>query len=347
MISVKGYAVHDAKDTLKPFSFTRRAPKPKDIVIKIHFCGICHSDIHQARNEWGSSTYPMVPGHEIAGVVESVGAKVKKFKVGDHAGVGCFVDSCRKCKSCREGLENYCEGQGTWTYNGVEQDKVTRTQGGYSTHIVVDENYALKISKKLPLDKVAPLLCAGITTYSPLKYYGVKRGMKIAVVGMGGLGHMAVKLASSMGAIVTVISTSRSKEKDARRFGAKGFVLSTDKAEMEYLVGRFDFVLDTVSAEHDMNALLSLLKRDATMIIVGVPQKPASIQPFSLIIKRRKLAGSVIGGIRETQQMLDYCTQKGLTADVEVIPMNKVNEAYERILKGDVRYRFVIDTSTI
>ncbi len=347
MISVKGYAVHHAKDTLKPFSFERRSPKPKDIVIKIHFCGICHSDIHQARNEWGGSKYPMVPGHEIVGTVESVGAKVKKFKVGDYAGVGCFTDSCRKCASCKEGLENYCEGQGTWTYNGVEQDKITPTFGGYSTHIVVEESYALKISKKLPLEKVAPLLCAGITTYSPLKYYGVKRGMKIAVVGMGGLGHMAVKLAASMGAIVTVISTNRSKEKDARKFGAKGFVLSTDKGEMEFLAGRFDFILDTVSATHDMDLLLSLLKRDGTMVIVGVPDKPATVHPFSLIIKRKKLAGSVIGGIRETQEMLNYCARKNITSDVEVIPVQKVNEAYERILKGDVRYRFVIDTYSI
>ncbi len=347
MISVKGYAVQDAKDTLKPFSFTRRAPKPKDIVIKIHFCGICHSDIHQARNEWGGSKYPMVPGHEIVGTVESVGAKVKKFKVGDYAGVGCFVDSCRKCASCKEGLENYCEGQGSWTYNGFEQDKTTPTFGGYSTHYVIDENYALKISKRLPLEKVAPLLCAGITTYSPLKYYGVKRGSKLAVVGLGGLGHMAVKLAASMGAIVTVISTNRTKEKDARKFGAKGFVLSTDKAEMEFLAGRFDFILDTVSAAHDIDQMLSLLKRDGTMIVVGAPEKPVSVHPFSLIIKRRKLAGSVIGGIRETQEMLDYCAKKHITSDVEVIPVQKVNEAYERILKGDVRYRFVIDTYSL
>lgn len=347
MLQTKGYATQGPEKQLQPFSFERRQPGTHDILIEIFYCGICHSDIHQARNEWGNANYPMVPGHEVAGRVAKIGAQVKRFKVGDLAGVGCFVDSCRTCPNCKDGLEQYCDGQVNWTYNGVEKDGVTRTFGGYSSQITVDENYALKISPKLPLEKVAPLLCAGITTYSPLRHFQVKAGQRVGVVGMGGLGHMAVKLAASMGANVTVFSTSNSKESDARRFGAKDFVITKNSANLETLANRFDFILDTVSAAHDLNAYLNLLRRDGTLAIVGVPEKPAELHAFSLIMKRRRLAGSVIGGIRETQEMLDYCANHNIVSDVEVIPASQINEAYERTLKADVRYRFVIDLKTL
>ena len=316
-------------------------------MIEILYCGICHSDIHQARNEWDTSDYPMVPGHEIAGRVIRVGSKVRRFKVGDKAGVGCFVDSCRKCENCEKGEQQFCEKHIVWTYNGTEKDEKTRTFGGYSSQIVVDENYALKIKSKQPLAGIAPLLCAGITTYSPLRHFKVGRGQKVGVIGMGGLGHMAVKLAASMGAEVTVFSTSQSKEKDARRFGAKHFVVTKNPKILESLANRFDFILDAVAADHDVNAYFQLLKRDGTLAIVGAPEKPLQIEAFSLILKRRKFAGSLIGGIRETQEMLDYCAKKNIVSDVEVIPIQKVNEAYERTLKGDVRYRFVIDMKTL
>ena len=291
--------------------------------------------------------FPIVPGHEIIGRVTRVGSQVTRFKVGELAGVGTFVDSCRVCESCKEGLEQYCVKQASWTYNGTEQDKKTLTYGGYSSHIVVDEQYTFKISPKLPLANVAPLLCAGITTYSPLKYCKVGPGQRVGIVGLGGLGHMAVKLAASLGAEVTVFSTSKTKEQDARRLGAHDFVVSLDPKNLDALASRFDFILDAVSASHDVNAYLNLLRRDGVMTMVGVPAKPLQVQAFSLILKRRKLTGSGVGGLRETQEMLDYCAAKNITADVEVIPMQQVDAAWERTIKGDVRYRFVIDMKTL
>ncbi|MBU6375506.1 MAG: NAD(P)-dependent alcohol dehydrogenase [Bdellovibrionales bacterium] len=346
MSNTRAYASLLASAPLVPFTFDRRDPGPRDVVIEIHYCGICHSDIHQVRDEWGGATFPMVPGHEIVGVVSAIGKKVKRFRVGDHAGVGCLVDSCRKCANCKDGEEQFCQKGAAFTYNGTEMDRKTPTQGGYSSRIVVDEAFALKISKKLPLDRVAPLLCAGITTYSPLKRFGVKKGQTVGVVGLGGLGHMAVKIAAALGAHVTVFSTSAGKQADAKRLGAKGFVNSRDTVELEKQAGKFDFIIDTVSAPHDLNVFLGLLKRDGTMVIVGVPQEPAAVEAFSLIGGRRRLAGSLIGGIRETQEMLDFCAKKKILSDVEVIPASKINEAYERTVRGDVKYRFVIDAST-
>ncbi len=347
MLTARGYATKGPKSPLEPFTFERRDPGERDVLIDILYCGICHSDIHQARNEWGGSTYPMVPGHEIVGQVSQVGKAVTKFRVGDLAGVGCFVDSCGVCESCREGVEQYCDSTPVWTYNAVEKDGRTPTFGGYSSRIVVKEEYCLRVSPDLPLSHVAPLLCAGITTYSPLRHFGVKPGDRVGVVGLGGLGHMAVKLASSMGAHVTVFSTSESKAQDAKRLGAHDFVATRDPKNFSALANRLDFILDTVSAPHDFNAYLGLLRRDGLMVILGVPEKPMEIHPFSLIGKRRRLAGSVIGGIRETQEMLDYCAARGITSDVEVIPVEKIGEAYERTLRSDVRYRFVIDMKTL
>ncbi len=346
MPNTKGYAALDPKSPLTPFSFDRREVGPHDIRIAIAYAGICHSDIHQARDEWGGSKFPMVPGHEIVGHVTQVGKRVKKFKVGDIAGVGCFVDSCRKCPSCHESEEQFCAKHCAFTYNGTEMDEKTPTQGGYSTQIVVDATYAFKVPKKLPLERVAPLFCAGITTYSPLRRYGVKKGSKVAVVGLGGLGHMGVKLAASFGADVTVISTSPAKAKDARKLGAKNFVISKDTAQMEKVAGKFDFILDTVSAPHDVNALLGLLRRDGTLVVVGVPTDPHAIEAMSLIGGRKRLTGSLIGGLRETQEMVDYCARKKVFSDVEVISASEINAAYERTIKGDVKYRFVIDAKT-
>jgi len=345
MLSTRGYATQGPSSILEPFHFERREPGPHDVLIEILYCGICHSDIHQTRDEWGNAIFPMVPGHEVVGRVTRVGAEVKRFKTGDLAGVGCFVDSCQVCNSCKEGLEQYCEGHLVLTYN--EKDQKTPTYGGYSSQIVVDENYTLKISPHLPLASVAPLLCAGITTYSPLRHFKVGEGQRVAVVGLGGLGHMAVKLAASMGAEVTVLSRSKLKEQDARRLGAHDFAVTKDARNLEALANRFDFILDAVSAPHDLNAYLNLLRKDGAMVLVGVPEKPASVHAFSLIQKRRKLAGSMIGGIRETQEMLDYCAEKNITADVEVIPIQQVHEAYERTIGGAVRYRFVIDMKTL
>jgi uncharacterized zinc-type alcohol dehydrogenase-like protein len=343
----KAFAAQNSTSPLVPFSFQRREPRPHDILIEIKYCGVCHSDIHQVRNEWGNSLYPMVPGHEIVGKISQIGSAVKKFKVGDLAGVGCLVDSCRNCSSCKENVEQYCENGNSGTYNSLEQDKKTMTFGGYSTQIVVDENYALKISEKLNLSQVAPLLCAGITTYSPLRTWKVGRGHKVAVLGLGGLGHMAVKFASSFGAHVTVLSSSPSKQKDAEKLGAHSFACTKDSATFEQFQNSFDFILDTVSAPHDYNSYLSLLKRDGTMILVGAPHEPTPLFSFPLILKRRRLVGSLIGGIKETQEMLDYCAEKNITSDVEVIPIQKINEAYERMVKGNVRYRFVIDTQSL
>jgi alcohol dehydrogenase (NADP+) len=347
MSQTRGYATHGPSSKLEPFAFERREPGPHDVRIEILYCGVCHSDIHQARNEWDNSLYPMVPGHEIVGRVANVGSEVTRFTEGDLAGVGCFVDSCRGCRSCKEGEEQYCENHLVPTYNGTERDEKTQTFGGYSSQIVVDENYALKIPANLPLANVAPLLCAGITTYSPLRRFRVGPGQKVGVVGLGGLGHMGVKLAASMGADVTVFSTSPSKEADARSLGAHNFVITKDPERLESLAGSFDFILDTVSASHDINLYLSLLGRNGALALVGAPEKPLEVNAFSLITNGRTLAGSMIGGIRETQEMLDYCAQRNITSDVELIPIQQIEEAYERTIKGDVRYRFVIDMKSL
>jgi uncharacterized zinc-type alcohol dehydrogenase-like protein len=348
MIATKGFAAQNPTTPLAPFSFERREPGPNDVLIDILYCGVCHSDIHQVRDEWGGSIFPMVPGHEIVGRVEKVGKDVKNFKAGDIAAVGCFVDSCRECASCKEGLEQYCEGGGmVGTYNARERETKAPTYGGYSSKIVVDERYTLRIPSNLALDRAAPLLCAGITTYSPLRHWKVSKGHRVAVLGLGGLGHMAVKFAASFGADVTVLSTSEKKEADAKKLGAHHFALTTDPAVMNSLRNYFDFIIDTVSAQHDMNEYLGLLRRDGTLIVVGVPPEAAPVHNFSLIGGRKSIGGSLIGGIKETQEMLDYCGKHNIMCDVEVIPIQKVNEAYERMLKGDVKYRFVIDMASL
>ena len=347
MTLVKAYAAQAADKPLAPYTFDRREPGADDVEIKILFCGVCHSDIHTARNEWGGTVYPSVPGHEIVGKVTRVGANVSKFKEGDTVGVGCFVDSCMHCANCEADLENYCENGHTQTYNSQSQDKKTITKGGYSSHIVVTQHFVLSVSDKLPLEKVAPLLCAGITTYSPLRHWGIKPGDKLAVVGLGGLGHMAVKLGASMGAEVTMLSRSKSKEKDAAELGAKHFKLTTDKDTMAGLANSFDFILDTVSAQHDYNEYLALLKTDGVMIIVGAPPEPTPVSAFPFIMGRRSLVGSLVGGLKETQEMLDYCAEHNITSDVEVISIDQINEAYDRTLAGDVHYRFVIDMATL
>ena len=347
MLHTRGYATMGPTSKLEPFSFERREPGAGDVVIEILYCGVCHSDIHQARNEWDNSIYPMVPGHEIVGRVKQVGSEVTHFKAGDLAGVGCFVDSCRVCSNCKAGEEQFCETHLVVTYNGTEMDEKTPTYGGYSSQIVVDEKYTLRVSPDLPLAQVAPLLCAGITTYSPLKHFNVRAGQRVGIVGLGGLGHMGVKFASSMGADVTVFSTSKDKEADARKLGAQNFVVTRDPDNLLPLAGKFDFILDAVSAPHDLNMYLNLLRRDGTMVLVGAPEKPLELSAFSLLANRRRLAGSLIGGIRETQEMLDYCAEKNITSDVEVISIKQIEEAYERTIKGDVRYRFVIDMKTL
>ncbi|MBI3548426.1 MAG: NAD(P)-dependent alcohol dehydrogenase [Elusimicrobia bacterium] len=347
MLEAKGYAVRSPNSPLEPFRFTRRDVGERDIRVEIAFCGICHSDIHQARDEWGGSAYPMVPGHEIVGRVTQVGRKVRGFKAGDTAGIGCMVDSCRRCPSCRRGLEQHCDTHVALTYNGTEMDEKTPTQGGYSDHIVVDEAFAVKVPPKMPLDRVAPLLCAGITTYSPLKRLGARKGSRVGVMGLGGLGHMAVKIAAAMGAEVTVLSHSPSKRADAKRLGAHEFAVTTDAGAVKSLAKRFDIIIDTVSADHDIDASLSWLSTEGELVIVGAPPKPLAIRSFSLILGRRKISGSAIGGIAETQEMLDFCAKKKALSDVEVIAMRDVNAAYERMMRGDVRYRFVIDNSTL
>ncbi len=346
-IPTRAYAAFAAKSPLAPFEFSRREPRDHDVQIEILYCGVCHSDIHQARDEWGGASFPMVPGHEIVGKVTRVGAKVKSFKPGDLAGVGCMVDSCRECKSCGEGLEQYCEKGANFTYNSLEKDGQTPTQGGYSTWIVVDEKFTLRIPKELDLAGAAPLLCAGVTTYSPLRHWKVGPGQNVAIVGLGGLGHMGVKLARAMGARVTAITTSTAKKEDALRLGAHEVVVSRNPAEMEAASGKFDFILNTVSAPHDINAYIGLLRREGTMCLVGVPDQPPTLQAFPLISGRRKIGGSLIGGIRETQEMLDFCAKHGIVSDIEMIPVQKINEAYERMIKGDVKYRFVIDCKSL
>jgi uncharacterized zinc-type alcohol dehydrogenase-like protein len=335
------------KAPLVPFSFERREPREHDVVIDIQYCGICHSDIHQAREEWGEAAFPMVPGHEIVGTVKAVGSKVKRFKVGDRAGVGCFVDSCRACPECQRGQEQYCSVLTSWTYNGREQDQLTPTYGGYSERIVVDENYVLRMPENLPADGSAPLLCAGITLYSPLKHWGAGPGKKVAIVGLGGLGHMGVKLAHALGAEVTVLSQSNRKGQDAKRLGADHFYATSDPQTFAKLERHFDLIVNTVSADINWNDYLKLLKVDGAMIVVGIPEKENAVAAASIVMGRRTLAGSAIGGIEETQEMLDFCGQHNIVSDIEVIPIQKVNEAYERVLKSDVRYRFVIDMASL
>ncbi len=347
MKPTKGYAVQGPESKFEPFSFERRELGASDVLIEILYCGICHSDIHQVRNEWHNSIYPMIPGHEIVGRVAQTGTEVSKFKTGDIAGVGCFVDSCRSCENCTDGFEQFCQKHLALTYNGTEMDEKTPTFGGYSSNIVADENYALKISEGQNLAAVAPLLCAGITTYSPLNRFNVEKGQKVGIVGLGGLGHMGVKLAASMGADVTVFSTSPSKEQDAQKLGAHNFVVTKEPENMKSLAGKFDFILDTVSAAHDLNMYLNLLRRNGAMVLVGVPEKPAEVSAFPLLVNNRTLAGSMIGGIQETQEMLDYCAERNITSDVEVIPIQQLEQAYERTIKSDVRYRFVIDMQSL
>jgi len=347
MIPVNAYAARQSKAPLAPFSFERRDVSAHDVMIDILYCGVCHSDLHQVRDEWGNSIFPMVPGHEIVGRITKVGNHVTKFKVGDLAGVGCFVDSCRTCQNCKAGLEQYCDNGMTGTYNAYERDGKTPTYGGYSTSIVVDVNYVLSVSDKLPLTGVAPLLCAGITTFSPLRYTRVASGHKVAVVGLGGLGHMAVKFAASFGAEVTMLSSSPSKEADAKKLGAHHFVLTSDAEKMKKVKNHFDFILNTVSAPHNYSTYLSLLKTNGTMIVVGVPPTPSEVPASNLISRRRSIIGSLIGGIAETQEMLDYCASHMIVSEVEVIDMPYINTAYERMLKNDVKYRFVIDLASL
>ena len=347
MSATKAYAAQSATTPLEPWTLERRNPKPHDVQMEILFCGVCHSDLHFARNEWGMSVYPIVPGHEIVGRVTAVGDHVKKFKVGDLAGIGCLVDSCRECDNCKEGLEQYCTVSPVFTYNGQERDGSGNTFGGYSKTIVTHEDFVLHVSDKLPLDAVAPLLCAGITTYSPLRHWKVGPGMKVAILGLGGLGHMGVKFAVSMGADVTVLSHTASKEKDALRLGAHKFILTTDEAQAKTATGSFDLILDTVSAQHDYNFYLGMLRTNGVMVCVGVPPAPTPVHAMSVIFFRHSLAGSLIGGLPETQEMLDFCAKHNIVSDIELIRMDQINDAYERLLKGDVKYRFVIDMASL
>jgi uncharacterized zinc-type alcohol dehydrogenase-like protein len=347
VIETRGWAAPSAKAPLAPYQFQRRDVGEHDVLIDIAFCGVCHSDLHQVKDEWGGSIFPMVPGHEIVGKVTKVGSAVKKLRAGDLAGVGCMVDSCRTCDPCRRDLEQFCQKGAAMTYNGTEMDRKTPTFGGYSKQVVVDERFTLKVQPGQELAGVAPLLCAGITTYSPLRKWKAGKGSRVGVVGLGGLGHMAVKLAAAMGAEVTMLSTSRSKEADARRLGAHAFALTSEPATFKKLSGHFDLIVDTISAQHDLNAYLGMLRPDGALVLVGAPPEPMPVHAFSLIMGRRTFAGSLIGGIAETQEMLDYCAEKKITADVEVIPIARINEAYERMLKNDVRYRFSIDLATL
>lgn len=341
-----GYAAHSAKAPLAPFTFERREPRAHDVVIEIKFCGICHSDIHTVRDEWGPQTYPLAPGHEIAGVVTRVGSAVSKYKVGDVVGVGCMVDSCRECDPCKRGLEQFCEKGMVGTY-GAKLPDGTITQGGYTSQIVVDENYVLRMPKNLSLDAAAPLLCAGITLYSPLAHWKAGPGKKVAIIGLGGLGHMGVKIAAAMGAEVTVLSQSDKKREDSARLGAKHYYNTSSPETFSKLKGTFDLIINTVSASLDWNQCLGLLRADGTMVVVGIPDAPVPVNAFSIVMGRRSLAGSLIGGIKETQEMLDFCGKHNITCDIELIPASKINDAYERVVKSDVRYRFVIDMKTL
>jgi uncharacterized zinc-type alcohol dehydrogenase-like protein len=349
MSQAQGYAAQSPTTTLAPFSFERRSPGRLDVAMDILYCGVCHSDLHTARDEWGNTLYPSVPGHEIVGRVTAVGDLVTGFKVGDLAGVGCMVDSCQHCKPCADGLEQYCENGFTGTYNGPEQGTGANTYGGYSSHLVVRESFVLRVSHaEGDLPAVAPLLCAGITTYSPLRQWKVGPGHKVGIVGLGGLGHMGVKIAAAMGAHVVLFTTSASKREDALRLGAKEVVVSKNPAEMAAHTASFDFILNTVAAPHNLDEFLVLLKLDGTMTLVGAPASPhPSPGVFNLIMKRRRLAGSLIGGIRETQEMLDFCARHGIVSDIESIRMDEINTAYERMLRSDVKYRFVVDMKTL
>jgi alcohol dehydrogenase (NADP+) len=343
----KSYAAMAVSENLVPWDFTRRSPGPHDVLVEILYCGVCHTDIHFIRNDFGMSNYPLVPGHEIVGKVTDIGNHVKKFNVGDTVGIGCLVDSCRECDNCKQDLEQYCLNGGTYTYSSPDKQGGGFTYGGYSNQIVCDENYVLKVGGKLPLEKVAPLLCAGITTYSPLRNYKIGAGHRVAVLGLGGLGHMGVKFAAAFGAEVTVLSTSPSKEQDAKRLGAHKFVYTKNEEQVKNVQGYFDFILDTVSADHDYNFYLSMLRTKGVMCCVGLPHAPAVVPTPTLIFQARSLSGSLIGGIAETQEMLDYCAANNITADVEMIGIADINKAYERMEKSDVKYRFVIDLATL
>jgi len=348
--AAKAFAAHSATKPLAPFAVPRRSPRPQDVQIEILFCGVCHSDLHQTRNEWQAvmpTTYPCVPGHEIVGRVVKVGSSVKKFKEGDIAAVGCLVDSCRVCANCSAGEVQYCENGFTLTYNSEDKILGGVTYGGYSDSIVVDEAYVFRVSNKLDPAGAAPLLCAGITTYSPLRHWKVGKGQKVGIVGLGGLGHMGVKFAHAFGAHVVLFTTSPNKTADALRLGADEVVISKNEAEMQKHATSFNFILDAVSADHDINAYLNLLKRDGTLTLVGAPGKPLPVSAFALLMGRRSLAGSAIGGLRETQEMLDFCADHGITSDIELIPIQRINEAYDRLLKSDVKYRFVIDMASL
>jgi len=347
MFACTGYAAEAADAPLKPFSFERRDLRPKDVKIEIAFCGVCHSDLHQARNEWKNTVYPCLPGHEIVGRVVAVGPEVTKFRVGQNAAIGCMVDSCRTCSSCKEGLEQYCQEMFVATYNGADRQTGENTFGGYSDQIVCDEDFVLRLPENLDLAAAAPLLCAGITTYSPLRRWKVGPGMKVGIVGLGGLGHMGVKLAHAMGAHVVLFTTSPNKVDDAKKLGADEVVISKDKEQMAAHASSFDFILDCVAAQHDINEYIGLLKRDATLCQVGAPEDPLAVAVFSLIFSRRNFAGSLIGGIAETQEMLDFCGKHGITSDIEIIPIADIEKAYARMLKSDVKYRFVIDMGSL
>jgi uncharacterized zinc-type alcohol dehydrogenase-like protein len=347
MFVCTGFGTKSSHEPLGPFSFNRRDPGAKDVQIEILFCGVCHSDLHQTRNEWHNTVYPCLPGHEIIGRVTKTGTEVTRFKEGDLAGVGCMVDSCRICASCRAGLEQYCEKGFNPTYNGKDKIIGGPTFGGYSNAIVVDEAFVLRVSDKLDLAGVAPLLCAGITTYSPLRHWKVGPGQKAGIVGLGGLGHMGVKFAHAFGAHTVLFTTSAGKVQDGKRLGANEVVISKNPGEMSAHANSFDFILDTVAGPHEISRYLDLLKRDGTLVQVGAPEKPMVVEIFSLIFKRRNFAGSLIGGIAETQEMLDFCAGHNITSDVEVIPIQKINEAYERMLRSDVKYRFTIDMRSL
>ncbi|RYX86122.1 NAD(P)-dependent alcohol dehydrogenase [bacterium] len=346
-MNTNGYAAQSATEALAPFNFERREPRPNDVVIEILYCGVCHSDLHQTRNDWGNSTFPMVPGHEIIGQVESVGTDFTRFKVGDKVGVGCLVDSCQHCAACAQGLEQYCEEGSTVTYNGFDRHDHSPTYGGYSQKIVVSDKFVVNIPDALDLKGAAPLLCAGITTWSPLRHWNVGEGTKVAVIGLGGLGHMALKLAHALGADVTLFTRTPDKEEDARRLGADNVVLSTDAEQMKAVKGTFDLIIDTVPSAHDLNPYLPTLSLNGTLVLVGYLGAVESMLTVPLLMGRNSVAGSIIGGIAETQEMLDFCGEHGITSDIEVINIKDINEAYKRMLKSDVKYRFVIDMASL
>ena len=347
MIQVSGYAAQRPKGELAPYSFERRDPRDYDLLIDIQYCGICHSDIHQVRDEWGGSSFPMVPGHEIIGIVNGIGSKVSRFEMGDRVGVGCFIDSCRKCEACLKGLEQYCFEGPNLTYNALEKDGKTPTQGGYSEKIVVDENYVLSIPNNLPSDRAAPLLCAGITMYSPLMHWNAGPGKKVGIMGLGGLGHIGIKIADALGAEVTVLSHSLRKQEDGKMLGADNFYATSNPQTFNMLKRNFDLIINTISIEIDWDQYLNLLALDGTMVVVGVPEKKSPLGVATLGGGRRSIAGSVIGGIKETQEMLNFCSKHNISSDIECIPIQQVNEAYQRVVNSDVRYRFVIDNKSI